>query len=143
MTAEDFDAQLDRLGPNIDRWPGDLAQDARRLLAQSADARARLKTASALDVLLDDALPAATLSTGAVRSRVLEAVARDAARPRWWSWFVRGTGVRKPIAIVAALIPLCLGFAIGIYEPSSVGDDMASDVSLLAFADYEGYTDAN
>jgi hypothetical protein len=143
MTADDFEAHLDRLGPNVDRWPSDLALDARRLLAQSADARAHLKAASALDVLLDDALPAATLSIGAVRSRILEAVARDAARPRWWSWFVQGSGVRRPIAIVAALIPLCLGFAIGIYEPSSVGDDMASDVSLLAFADYEGYSDAN
>jgi hypothetical protein len=143
LTADDFDAHLDRLGPNVDRWPSDLALDARRLLAQSRDARSRLKAASALDVLLDDALPAATLSTGAVRSRILDAVARDAAKPVWWRWFVRGNGVRKPIAIVAALIPLGLGFAIGIYEPSGVGDDMASDVSLLAFADYEGYSDAN
>ena len=143
MTADDFDAHLDRLGTNIDRWPADLAHDARRLLAQSADARSRLKSASALDVLLDDAMQAATLSTGAVRSRILDAVARDAERPRWWRWFIRGNSVRRPIAIVAALIPLCLGFAIGVYEPSSVGDEITSDVSFLAFADYEGYADAN
>ncbi|HTO57442.1 MAG TPA: hypothetical protein VMJ74_06585 [Pseudomonadales bacterium] len=142
MTNAEFEAHLDRLGATIDRWPSELALDARRLLAQSADARARLKEASALDVLLDEALPAASLSTGAVRSRILDAVARDAAGPSWWAWLV-GTGMRRPIAIVVALIPLCLGFAFGIYEPTTVSDDLASDVSLLAFADYEGIPDAN
>jgi len=143
MTADEFDALLDRRGANIDRWPREIALDARRLLAQSVEARASLKEASALDALLDEALQAAMLSTGAVRSRVLEAVAHAAARPSWWGWFVRGSGVRRPIAIVAALIPLCLGFAFGIYEPTSASDDLVSDVSFLAFADYEGYSDAD
>jgi len=143
MTAGEFDAQLDRRGANIEVWPSELALDARRLLAQSAEARACLKRASAFDALLDDALPALSLSTGAIRSRVLDAVARDAARPSWLGWFVGATGVRRPIAIVAALIPLCLGFAFGIYEPSTASDDLVSDVSLLAFADYEGYSDAD
>ena len=142
MTAEEFDAQLDRRGANIDRWPSELALGARRLLAQSAEARACLKRASTFEALLDDALPAVPLSTGAVRSRVLDAVARDAARPSWLGWLLGGTGMRRPIAIVAALIPLCLGFAFGIYEPSTASDDLMSDVSLLAFADYEGYSDA-
>ena len=143
MTADEFDAQLDRRGPSIDRWPSELALDARRLLAQSPVARASLKKASALDALLDDALPALLLTTGAVRSRVLDAVARDATRPNWWGWFVGGTGMRRPVAIVAVLIPLCLGFAFGIYEPTTASDDLVSDVSLLAFADYEGYSDAD
>ena len=143
MTEAEFEAQLDRLGATIDRWPSELALDARRLLAHSVDARARLKEASALEVLLDEALPAASLSTGAVRSRILDAVARDAARPIWLAWLVGGSGVRRPIAIAVALIPLCLGFAFGIYEPTTVSDDLASDVSLLAFADYEGIPDAN
>jgi len=143
MTNAEFEAQLDRLGATIDRWPSELALDARRLLAQSADARLRLKEASALEMLLDEALPATSLSTGAVRSRILDAVARDAAGPSWWAWLVGGSGVRRPIAIAVALIPLCLGFAFGIYEPTTVGDDLASDVSLLAFADYEGIPDAN
>jgi len=143
MTDDEFDALLDRRGPNIDRWPSEFALAARRLLAQSPQARAQLKEASALDALLDDAWPAVPLSTGAVRSRILEAVARDAARSSWWRWFVGGTGMRRPIAIVAALIPLCLGFAFGIYEPTAASDDLVSDVSLLAFADYEGYSDAD
>jgi hypothetical protein len=143
MTAEEFDELLDGRGPNIDRWPSELALDARRLLANSAQARARLKEASALDALLDDAMSAAPLSTAAVRGRVLEAVARHATLPSWWGWFVGGTGIRRPLAIVAALIPLCLGFAFGIYEPTAANEDLASDVSLLAFTDYEVYSDAN
>ena len=44
----------------------------------------------------------------------------------------------------AALIPLCLGYAIGVgYQPGGVNDDLVSDVSLLAFAEYEAYSDAN
>jgi hypothetical protein len=144
MTLDDFEAHLDRYGADFDRWPADGASRANRLIATSAAARSMLGESSALETLLDDALPAATLSTSAVRSRILAAVADDARKPGLFAWLTHGQRLLRPLAIAAALIPLVLGFAIGIgYEPGAINDDLVSDVSLLAFADYETYSDAN
>jgi hypothetical protein len=144
MTIEEFEALLDRYGGVIERWPSESARAARALLAISDAARVRLKQAGALETLLSDAMPAFTLTTGALRSRILAEIGRRATRPRWWSWFMEIGGVRRPIAIAVALIPLSLGFAIGIgYEPAGLSDEFVSNVNLLAFTDYEGYGDAN
>lgn len=144
MTLDDFEAHLDRYGADLDRWPTERASQANRLIAASGAARAMLGESSALETLLEDALPGATLSTGAVRSRILAAVAADAAKPRLFAWLTSGRRLLRPIAFVAALIPLFLGYAIGVgYQPGGVNDDLVSDVSLLAFADYEAYSDAN
>ncbi len=144
MTLDDFEADLDRYGADFDRWPAERASQANRLIATSGAARSMLGESSALETLLDDALPDATLSTGAVRSRILAAVANDVTKPRLFAWLTHGRHLLRPIAFAAALIPLFLGYAIGIgYEPGGVNDDLVSDVSLLAFADYEAYSDAN
>ncbi len=143
MTLDEFETHLDRYGAAFDRWPVEAAARAERLLATSADARSALAHARDIAALLDAALPAVTLTTGAVRSRVLAEVEADLARPRTiWS-FLNGSPMLKPIAIAVLLIPLGLGYAIGSGDESSVNDDLVSDVSLLAFAEYEAYSDAN
>jgi hypothetical protein len=144
MTLDDLESHLDRYGADLDRWPAESASQAKRLIADSSGARSLLAEASALAALLDDALPAATLSTGAVRSRILATVTDETAKPRMFAWLTFGPRLLRPVAIAAAIIPLVLGYAIGIgYEPGGVNDDLVSDVSLLAFADYEAYSDAN
>jgi hypothetical protein len=50
---------------------GGIGLAGKRLIADSERARSLLAEARALAALLDDALPAAALSTGAVRSRIL------------------------------------------------------------------------
>ena len=97
MTIDDFEAHLDRHGAAIERWPAAAAQRARKLLATSSDARARLKRAGTLDALLDEAMAVATLTTPAVRARILAEVGRRAARPALWSWFAEGMGMRGPV----------------------------------------------
>ncbi len=144
MTLDDFEAHLDRYGADLGRWPAVRASQANRLIATSDAARSMLDESSALETLLDDALSAAILSTGAMRSRILAAVADDATNPRLFAWFTHGQRLLRSIAFAAALIPLFLGYAIGIgYELGGVNEDLVSDVSLLAFADYEAYSDAN
>lgn len=144
MNLADFDTLLDRYGAAMDRWPTDMAAQANQLLATSSDARRLLAHASALDELLDDTLPAATLTTAAVRARILAEITGDAAEPRPFAWLLRGPRILRPIAVAAVLIPLGLGYAIGIgYQPNGVNEDLVADVSLLAFTEYEGIPDAN
>ena len=144
MTLEEFESYLDRHGAELERWPAELATPARRALATSQEARKLLDEARAIAQLLDDALPAGTLTTGAVRSRILAEVSADTARPSSLGWLAGGSWLRRPVAVAALLIPLFLGYAIGAGSQSGgVNEDFASDVSLLAFADYETYTDAN
>jgi len=144
MSIDEFEAQLDRHGANLERWPTQAAAQGKQLLATSTVAHALLVEARDMAVLLDDAFPAATLTTGALRSRILAEVTRDAARPGLFAWLTNRSRLLRPMAIAAALIPLFLGYAIGAgYQSRGVNEDLASDVSLLAFADYENYTDAN
>ena len=144
MTLDEFEAHLDRHGAAFDRWPTAAAARAERLLATSADARTLLAHARDIAALLDAALPAVTLTTGAVRSRVLAEVERDIAQPSAFWWFTHGPRMLRPIAIAVLLIPLGLGYAIGSGDQANgVNEDLVSDVSLLAFADYEAYSDAN
>jgi hypothetical protein len=143
MTIEEFELLLDRHGADLARWPADSAATAKRLIADSSAARSLLAESSALDELLGDALPAATLSTGAVRNRILAAV-EDAATHSMFGWLKFGPRLLRPVAIGAVIIPLVLGYAMGVdYGSGGVSEDLASDVSLLAFADYEAYSDAN
>lgn len=144
MTLDEFEAHLDRYGAELDRWPVESASQAERLVADSSAARSLFSESRALEALLDDALPAATLSTVAVRSRILATVTEPAATPGLFAWLTSGSRLLRPVAIVAAVIPLVLGYAIGIgYQPGGVNEDLVSDVSLLAFADYEAYSDAD
>ena len=144
MTLEEFESYLDRHGAALDRWPAELAAQARQKLATSREARELLDEARAIAQLLDDALPAGTLTTGALRSRILAEVTAGTARPSSLGWLTGGSWLRRPVAVAALLIPLFLGYAIGAGSQSGgVNEDFASDVSLLAFADYEAYSDAN
>lgn len=144
MTLDEFESSLDRYGSEPDNWPPQVAARAARLIAGSSAARSLLAEARALAELLDDALPAASLSTGAVRSRILAAIGEETADPGVFDWLRFGPRLLRPAAIAIAVIPLALGYAIGVgYQPGGVSDDLVSDVSLLAFADYEAYSDAD
>ncbi len=151
MTLDEFESHLDRHGASVDAWPTHAAKQGRALLDSSGRAHDLLAEARTLETLLEGAMPAVALTTGTLRGRILAEVARQ-NRPmlkrgqRWW-WLERGwmNGRRmlRPIAFAAALIPLFLGYAIGIGYQSGVTDELASDVSLFAFTDYETYSDAN
>ncbi|MGY0714627.1 hypothetical protein [Azospirillum argentinense] len=58
MTLKEFKRFADLYGGDIDRWPATDGVDALTLLENSAEARAILADAAALDALLDRAAPA-------------------------------------------------------------------------------------
>jgi hypothetical protein len=138
MTPTEFEHALDVYGADLSRWPDDIAARARALLERSAAAAALHTQARALAAALDTAFDAVPSATTAVRARVLAAI---------------DTPVRNPFAasaaqwlrpLVFALVPLTLGFAIGVGYPrqSEVSSDLVSAVSLFAFDAYEEYPDA-
>ena len=142
MTLDEFDAHLDSHGAELQRWPDEAAARGAKLLETSAAARALHAQAIALAAELDLVSPAIPLTTGALRLRILDAVTRNASARPGFNWLIGGAGWLRPMAL--ALIPLCLGFAIGVGYPEhgSVNDDLITEVSLFAFAAYEEYPDA-
>jgi hypothetical protein len=142
MTVEEFEKLLDIHGASLQRWPAAAATRGRELLAASARARAVHAQAENLEHELDLALTAESLTTGALRARILDEVARTTAARWGLQRLFGGAGWVRPM--VMALIPLCLGFAIGVGYPESngVSDDLVTDVSLFSFAAYEDDPDA-
>ena len=139
MTLDEFEAHLDTHGAVLDRWPTAAATRGADLLATAPAARVLYAHAQMLAKELDLVAPADPLTTGALRARILEEVTQTMQR-RGIGWFADGW--LRPA--VLALIPLCLGFAIGVGYPerSGVNDDLIYDVSVFAFAVYEEYSDA-
>jgi hypothetical protein len=136
MTLDEFETHLDIHGAGLQRWPAPAAARGTQLLETSTPARALHAQALALATELDHALPANPLTTGALRARILDEVARNRR-----GWFTAAGWLRP---MVFALIPLCLGFAIGVGYPEhgAVNDALITDASLFAFAAYEEETDA-
>jgi hypothetical protein len=138
MNPIEFERALDIYGADLARWPAATAAQARALLDTSPAAAALHRQARALAVELDAAFDAASLTSGAVRARVLAAIA---APPRNRLAEFAAQWLRP---VVFGLIPLCLGFALGVgYPPQSdVSNEQVSDVSLFAFDAYQDYADA-
>jgi hypothetical protein len=142
MTLEEFEKLLDTHGASLQGWPAAAATRGDELLAVSARAREVHAQAERLEHALDVAITAESLTTGALRARILDEVTRTTAARWGLHRLIRGPGWVRPM--VMALIPLCVGFAIGVGYPESngVSDDLVTDVSLFSFAAYEDDPDA-
>jgi hypothetical protein len=127
MTLERLGVLLDAYGAVPDRWPPGEREAARRLLGQSAAARALLEEAETLDELLDG-LPVEPPSP-LLAARVLAA----APRPR------RPHLVRR---VLLAAVPLAAAAAVFLWV--TVGSRQASEVATLGsltVGEYESPTD--
>lgn len=71
---------LERFGSDRTRWPAPVRRDLAGLLAESAEAKARLREAEALDRLLDLAPPPA-IDTRALADRILAAAEAEVPAP--------------------------------------------------------------
>lgn len=138
MTPTEFEHALDVYGADLSRWPDGIATHAHALLERSAAAAALHAQARALSGALDAAFGELPAATTAVRARVLAAIDTPTSNPlaRLAAAWLR--------PLVFALVPLTLGFAIGVGYPrqSEVSSDLVSAVSLFAFDAYEEYPDA-
>ena len=136
MELQHFLEHLDELGPDLERWPAAIRQDARKLLEQSpaaADALADAKTLANLLAALPPVRAPAHLA-----GRIAGAVADPPQRLLDWL----GASLWRPA--VAAGLPLAFGFLVGVLLPPSQTDDseMMLDIGLMAFAEsYEELPD--
>ena len=123
-----FEDALDRYGHQVHEWPEDLRRGAEALLESSPAARALLAEAVQLDAALDVAFAAPALPAG-LATRI---AARAERRDFWLDWLVAFL-MRPWRPVVAACLPLLLGFALGLGGTEDTADLEAS--VLVAFTD--------
>ncbi len=142
MTLAEFERQLDTTGGVLARWAPALAARANALLEVSPTARNLHEHALELDRALDAALTVQTSSTSALRARILGVLERERTQPLTIAAFGFGAGWLRPL--VFALVPLCLGFAIGAgySDGNAINDELITDVSLFTFVAYAEVADA-
>ncbi len=122
MTIDEFIAHLDVHGADLERWPAELRDAARRVAATPAG-RSELTAARAFETLLEDSLPAPPEM--GLKARILGRVPFG-----WPAWLAPARW--RPLAAAAAA-PLALGFVLGFASPNE--DDGFEDVvSVLAFS---------
>lgn len=144
MTLDDFQSAVDRWGATLSDWPAELVPAAEQLLSgergdADADAtraaRAALQAASALDNLFSGIDPHVT--TPGLAERIAANAEPNEVWLRLTNWFQaalwRGA--------FAMMLPVMLGFIVGVTVPGEVEDDgLQDELSWLALSpDY--YTD--
>ncbi|MEQ8486638.1 MAG: hypothetical protein RIB46_19925 [Pseudomonadales bacterium] len=134
MNQQQFEALLDRLGSDLNTWPEADARAARDLLASSADAAAALAAASAVARHLEGrrqhraphGLAARIVAAAATpRGRLgspLERLLEQLLNPPW-----------RPALL--ALLPLALGFVIGLQQADPADQTLPDELLTLAFDD--------
>jgi hypothetical protein len=153
MTLEEFTGLLDRFGADAARWPAALQPPAHVLLQSSTEAKRLHREAVQLDECLDAALPdLGTEDLPRLKRRILEQIGsslrENSAVLRFWTWLMAGPRVAHVVLVrpaALAMIPLVLGFALGLTFPESNGIDgeLVTELTLLALTDrYEGFLDA-
>lgn len=127
MDDETFEHFLDRHGPDLERWPDDLAAGARNLVEHSTRARAALLEARELESVLEDLLGAVAAPLG-LRTRVL---ANLPEREAWLEWLT--VKAWRPVAL--AMVPLVIGFGVGlnVAQGAATQNAVEDDVLLALF----------
>ena len=121
----EFEALLDRCGGDEAAWPGEVREQAKGLLASSAEARAVLHAAKQLDAALPEVLAAPPPAMGLRTRIVAEASPRDA----WFDWLA--SRLWRPVGLACA--PLLVGFAVGAFTMLESGVDGLEESALVAF----------
>ncbi|MGD8416200.1 MAG: hypothetical protein PVH91_04010 [Pseudomonadales bacterium] len=135
MNLKTFTDHLDRFGPDLVSWPEPARQPARVLLDTSEAARAAHRAATTVDRLLH-ALPAEPAPSH-LPARILAAIEPTRQRTadpllRLTEWFAGA--LWRPV--LAACIPLAVGFALGVaVAPGATADQyLAESLGLLPFS---------
>jgi hypothetical protein len=131
MDLSTFNDHLDRLGPVLDTWPEALRWEAEGLLQTSAEAADRLADAQTLANLLA-AMPDSP-APAYLADRIISAAA---GQEDPWLRLLDWLGGRFWRPVLAAGMPLAIGFAVGVAQlPSTEADAyLAADVGLMAFS---------
>src|SRR5258708_2163297 len=109
MTRDEFEAALDRYGPDLSRWPGQLGAPATELFAQDAAAARHLADAERLGQVLAEAVQTVPVDAALV-GRILASASgsqRAHAAP------LRATPRLAALASIGLVAVLAIGFAAG------------------------------
>lgn len=121
----EFEAVLDRHGGDEARWPSEVREQAKGLLASSPEARAILEDAKQLDAALAVTLAAPSPAMGLHTRIVANAQPRDA----WLDWLA--SRLWRPVSLACA--PLLIGFATGAFTMLESGVNVLEENALVAF----------
>jgi hypothetical protein len=133
MNIENFEALLDRLGPDLSAWPAAKAEQARHLLSGSRAARQAHETLLRVESALALSRPKITSAqVSRVLSRSLLAIAEREAKPsfieRLYVLFAAPIP-RAAFAMTLTAIGFGIGMAVGSPDSGRVAD--ASNVPLV------------
>ncbi len=146
MNIERVKTIIEAYGGDPLRWPQDERDEALAMLEQSDALESLLEDARRLDAVLDEITPP-DAPTQALRKRILRAAAQTSGHTfieGFVDWLLDGTPrdrVLRPA--MASLLPLLLGFALGVAAPENSVDEvlaqnvLADEVAQLAFIDTE------
>ena len=146
MNIERVKTIIEAYGGDPSRWPQDERNEALAMLEQSDELELLMNDARQLDALLD-AISPADAPNHALRAQILR-IAKGSSAPttieRLLEWLLDGTPTERVLRpAMASLLPLLLGFAIGVVTPDNgvnevlAQDALADEVALLAFIDTE------
>ncbi len=146
MNIERVKAIIEAYGGDPLRWPQAERDEALAMLEQSDALESLLEDARRLDAVLDEIIPA-DAPTRALRSRILRIAKQTSGHTLiegFLDWLLDGAPrdrVLRPA--MASLLPLLLGFALGVAAPENGVDEvlaqneLADEVARLAFIDTE------
>jgi hypothetical protein len=127
MTRDEFEASLDRYGPDLSQWPEPLRAPAGDLLAKDAAAARHLADARQLQQILAEAVGTVPVDAALI-GRILAGAGR---RHRAGAIPLRATPRLAALASIGLVAVLAIGFTAGYLQPAD-DDDMA--VAALVFA---------
>ncbi len=99
LSVADFDALLDRCGPDPVRWPVEHRAAAEALVARSPEAAAALRAAEQLVWLLD--LVAAPAPSAALEARLASLPRKEDVH---WVWMIVARPAWRPALLAAAML---------------------------------------
>jgi hypothetical protein len=127
MTRQEFEAALDRYGPDLSRWPERLGDEAAALIGHDAAAAGLLADAERLRRILAEAVrpvPVDAALVGTILTRIDRPQQATAVA-------LRATPRLAAVASIGLIAALAVGFTAGYLQPSDT-DDTA--VAALVFA---------
>jgi len=132
MSLERFRQLLETHGAAPSRWPAAEGRAASDLRDRSAEARALLAAAAALDSVLDQGPE--QRPSAALRGAVLAARPKPAAAPGWWRLVFGPLPSWQPLAVLA--LAAILGFGLGTSGTLLPPEDeiVVVDIAAIGFA---------
>lgn len=136
---------IEAYGAEPARWPAAERDQALAMVERTPELTRLREEAGHLDAALDAFAPA--IAPPALRDRILARTAGTSQRSpsaldRFLQWLLAGTPRERILRpVMASLLPLLVGFALGAFSPANGADEvlvqnaLADDVAALAFVD--------